>query len=320
MYQERKKLGFEILISNLFSNLGRLVVANLIFAVPFLGSVAIMWCVYRFLLPVFVLVIPFSLVLASPFYSGVVLLAREYSQNKSPQKVLRTYLKAVKDNGLRFLCYGALLYVAILGCYFGTRVYLAMAASYSGIFYVLLFFVFLITLFFLFFFYAVPLMTVSFELKLKDVLKNSALMTFGEFKNNFFSTIGIVIFLAIALFPLLVIPYLASVISVGIVEILLTAYLAISLGILIPAPCAMIISHYLYPNMKTVISGEGVPTFKPASQSDNTKSETTETTPTPEEIEELSKGDGDEYIFYQGKMIRRKVLLKMLKEKENKNE
>lgn len=320
MYQERKKLGFEILISNLFSNLGRLVVANLIFAIPLLGSVAVMWCVYRFLLPMFVLVIPFSLVLASPFYSGVVLLAREYSENKQPSNVLRTYLKAVKDNGLHFLLYGFLFYLAILGCYFGTRVYLLMASSYSGIFYGLLFFVFLISLFFLFFFYAVPLMTVSFELKLKDVLKNSALMTFGEFKNNFFSTIGLLFFLSIALFPFLVIPYLVSVLSVSMVKLLLVLYLALSLGMLIPAPCAMIISHYLYPNMKTVISGEGVKTFKSASETNRVGAENKETTPTPEEIEELSKGDGDEYIFYQGKMIRRKVLLKMLKEKENKNE
>lgn len=320
MYQERKKLGFELLISNLFSNLGRLVVANLIFAIPFLGSVAIMWCVYKFLLPSFVLVIPFSLVLASPFYSGVVLLSREYSQNKSPRNVLKTYLKAVRDNGPRFICYGALLYVAILGCYFGVRVYITMAASYSGFFYVFLFFIFLIALFFLFFFYAVPLMTVSFELKLKDVLKNSALMTFGEFKNNFFSTIGLIIFLAIALFPFLVIPYLVSVLSVERVKLLLVLYLGISFGMLIPAPCAMIISHYLYPNMRTVISGEGVPTFEPTSQRNSITSENKETTPTPEEIAELSKGDGDEYIFYQGKMIKRKVLLKMLKEKENKNE
>ncbi len=319
-HQERKKMGFELLISNLKDNFSKLVFVNLIFAIPFLGAIAVSWCIYRFVIPGFILALPFALVLASPFYAGVVFHAREISQNKKPQNIFKNYLRAVKENGLRFLLFGALLYIAILGCYFGVQVYLSLAASVGGVFYVSLFFLLLISLFFLFFFYAVPLMSVSFDLKLKDVLKNSALMTFGEIKNNFFATFGIIFYLAIALFPFLVIPYLVSVVPVSIVKLCLVIYIVISLGILIPAPCTMIISHYLYPNMKAVISGDGVPNHKSTSQNSVKKPSQEEITPTPVDIEELSKGDGDDYIFYQGKMIRRKVLLEMLKEKENNNE
>ena len=187
MYQERKKLGFELLVSNIFSNLGGLMLINLLFAVPFLGSFAAMWAVNKFLLPTMsVIVMPFAFVLASPFYAGVVLLARDYSQNITPKDKFRTYVKAVKENGLRFLLTGFLLYLAIIGGYFAFQVYMIMAAQFGAFFYVLLFFVGLIALFLLFFFFAVPLMTVSFELKFKDILKNSALMTFGELKKNFF--------------------------------------------------------------------------------------------------------------------------------------
>lgn len=318
MYQERKKLGFEILISDLFSNLGRLILVNLIFAVPFLFSVAISWALYKLVLPIFIVVMPLSLVLASPFYAGVVQLARDYSQNLKPDRIFKTFFKAVKSNGLRFLLIGILFYAAILGCFFGIRVYSVMAAQISGFFYVLLFFMILIAVFFWFFFLAVPLMSVSFELKTKDAFKNSALMTFGEFKKNFFATIGVLAYLAVVLFPIISILYMSSFLSVAVVKTILIAYTAVSLGVLIPAPCAMIISHYLYPNMKAVIAGEGVPSFDVHPRKTNVSDvKTEEITPSPEDIRQLEKGDGDEYIFYQGKMIKRKILLKMLKEKEN---
>lgn len=323
MYQERKKLGFELLISNIFSNLGGLILTNLMFAVPLLGSFAAVWAVYKNLLPnLSVIVIPFALVIASPFYAGVVLISRDYSQNIKPQDKLRIYLKAVKENWLRFLLTGVLLYAAIVGGYLAVKVYLMMAAQFSAFFYVLLFFVGLIALFLLFFFFAVPLMTVSFELKFKDILKNSALMTFGELKKNFFIVFSTVIFLALVLFPLLVIPYLASVLAVSVVEVILWIYLMLAFGLLIPSICAMMISHYLYPNMKAVIAGEGV-TVIGETKDGTTKSSDIpieEITLSPKEIQELEKGDGDEYIFYQGKMIKRSVLIKMLKKKENNNE
>lgn len=322
MYQERKKLGFELLISNLFSNLGGLIFTNMLFLLPFLGSIAIAWAIYHFLLPVFIIVMPLSLVLASPFYAGVVLISRDYSQNIDTQSKAKAYFKAVKENGFKYLIIGILGYVSILSCYFGVKVYSTMAAL-SGIFYVMMFFILLMSVFFLFFFFAAPLMTVSFDLKTKDIIKNSALMTFGELKKNFFATIGVVAYLGVVLFPMIVLPYLTAVLSVQLVKIILIAYLGVALGLLIPAPCALIISHYLYPNMKAVIAGEGVPSFTitPKEKEDTAVSEKKEEiTPSPKEIEGLSKGDGDEYIFYQGKMIKRKFLIKILKDKENDNE
>ena len=322
MYQERKKLGFEMLVSNIFSNLGGLILVNLMFAAPLLGSFAAVWAVYKYLLPtMFVVVIPFALVLASPFYAGVVLLSRDYAQNIIPKNKFRTYIKAVKENGLRFLLLGVLLYAAVVGGYLAVKVYLILAAQFGTFFYVLLFFVGLIAVFLLFFFFAVPLMTVSFELKVKDVIKNSALMTFGEFKRNFFILFGTIIFLSLIMFPMIVIPYLTSVLTAFVVKLLLVAYLAISLGLFVPSICSMIISHYLYPNMKAVIAGEGVKVVGDTKSAETTANDPIEEiTLSPKEIEELEKGDGDEYIFYQGKMIKRSVLVKMLNKKENNNE
>lgn len=324
MYQERKKFGFELLIGNLRSNFGYMMLVNLIFALPFLGSFAVSWAIYKFFIPIFPVAFPLGLITSMPFYPGVVVCARDFSQNIRPEKILKTYFTAVKENALKFLLCGVFMYIAFVGCYYGIGIYSSMASYYSWIFYIMLFFAVLITLFFLFLFYAVPLMTVSFDLKQKDVYKNSALMTFGEIKKNFFSTIGVVAYLAVILMPFMIISYLSSTLPVQTVKFLLIGYIAFAFGVLIPAQCTMIISNYLYPNMRAVISGDDIsrgnssapaPDLKSFSEDDKETEESSDTI----SIEELKQGDEEDYIFYKGKMIKRKVLLNMLEQKEEEN-
>ncbi len=327
MYQERKKLGFELLLSKLRSNLGRLILVNLLFSLPLAASLAVAMVLYVYVIKVSILAIPLAIVFMSPFYSGVVVLAREYSRNVKDKKIFSTYIKAVKDNGLRFLLWGSIMYLGIVSSFFGFKLYASMAASFGWIFYVIMFFLFVIAVFFLFLSFTVPLMTVSFDLKQKDIYKNSALMTFGELKNNFFATLGIIAYGAIVMLPFVIISYVSSLIPLLLAKILLIGYLAFAVFGLIPAPCALIISHYLYPNMYTVITGEDIskgknsdPIFdiKEKTQSEPSNAQSSQE---PElDMEELKNGDGEEYIFYQGKMIKRKLLLNILEQKEEGND
>lgn len=319
MNQERKKLGFELLISNLWSNLLPMVLINLIFAIPLLCSVAIAYVLCVYLLPIVPVVLPFSLVLASPFYSGVVALSREFSQGIRPEGLFGKYLTAVKENGLKFLLNGFLLYVAYLICYFSVSVYSALTPL-GWFFYIFLFIAIVICVFFLFMFYAVPLMTVSFDLKLKDIYKNCALMTFGEAKQNFFATLGTAAYLCVVLTPIMIISYMASLLPADTIKILLIAYGAFALAVLIPTPCAMIISNYLYPNMRSVIAGEDISKNNESAPAPDIrpKGEAYEEAVKPEvNLDELKKGDGEEYIFYQGKMVKRKTLIEKLEEANN---
>ncbi len=324
MYQDRKKLGFELLLHKLRSNFGKLILVNLIFAVPLFLSVGIAAFLYLYVFRSASVILPLILVLSAPFYSGVVALARDYSRDIRPDKILKTYLTAVKDNGLRFLCWGIVMYLGIVGCYFGFSLYSGLAASFGWIFYVVMFFLFVIAVFFLFMFYTVPLMTVSFDLRQKDIYKNSALMTFGEFKNNFFATLGTVALVAVVMIPFILISYLSSLLPVQLVKVILTAYLPFAFGVLIPAPFALIVSHYLYPNMYAMIAGDGIPNGTNSNSDSSEKkepvtyaaSEMQENHEPEFDIEELKNGDGEEYIFYQGKMIKRKSLLTILEQKE----
>ena len=319
MNQERKKLGFELLVNNLWSNFLSMMLTNLIFAIPLLCSVAVAYLLCVYLLPVVPVVLPFSIVLASPFYAGVVALSREFSQGIKPEGIFKKYLTAVKGNGLKFLLNGFLMYVAYLICYFSVSVY-ASLTSLGWFFYIFLFVAIVICVFFLFMFYAVPLMTVSFDLKLKDIYKNSALMTFGEAKQNFFASLGTAAYLCVVLTPIMIISYMSSLLPADTIKILLIIYSVFALSVLIPAPCAMIISNYLYPNMRSVIAGEDI-------SKENTSAPAPDIRPRGEvyeeaskpviDLDELKKGDGEEYIFYQGKMVKRKTLIEKLEEVNN---
>lgn len=315
MSEERKKPGFELLLVNFFSNLGRMILVNLVFAVPLLCFTALSFVLYKFVLHIPGVVLPLGFLLASPFYSGVVVLSRDYSQGIRPDGIFSAYLGAVKENWVNFLIGGVIFYFAFVGCYFSVTIYYAMS-QLSWLFYFLLFVSVLICIFFLFLFYAYFLMSASFELKFKDVIKNSALMTFGEIKQNFFLTIGILAVLAVVLLPVIVILHLASVVPVETVKILLIVYIAFAFGVLIPAPCTMLIGHFLYPNMKSVIAGrddsaENIKAPEPDIKPRNTAFDT-DKRPSAEDFGDLLSGDDDEYVFYNGKMIRRKVLRQLV--------
>ncbi|MGN0453131.1 MAG: hypothetical protein ACI4GZ_04945 [Ruminococcus sp.] len=325
MANERKKLGFEILLDNFFSNLGRMILVNLIYAVPLFICLAGTFALYRVVLPIAPVVFPLAFLLTSPFFSGVVVLSREFSRGMVPEEgIFKTYLKAVKENWLRFLIGGIFAYFAFVGCFFSVSVYSSLAKA-SWIFYIPLFIAILICIFFLFFFYALFLITASFELKQKAIYKNSALMTFGELKQNFFATIGVAAVLAVVLLPCIVILHLSNLLPVSTVEIIFFAYLAFALCVLIPSPCAMVVSNFLYPNMKSVIAGiddsknnskAPEPDIKPRGY---VEEEEVEKKLTDEEFDALLKGDDEEYIFYNGKMIKRKVLRRQI-EKDGKDD
>ena len=140
MYQERKKLGLEVLVSKLLSNFWRLILVNLLFAIPFVLSLVVASVIYVYILKIsFIFSIPFALVLASPFYPGVVVLARDYSKGIKDIKIFSTYTKAIKENALRFLWWGVVMHWAIVGCYFGFKIYSSMASYFGWIFYVVMF-------------------------------------------------------------------------------------------------------------------------------------------------------------------------------------
>ncbi len=317
MTTERKKMGFEKFVSNYFSNLGKFTVVNLIFALPFAVAVVLCYLLCKFLIPFPTLVLPLVVMLAAPFYSGVVVVSKSIYYDELTDGILREFVSAVKENFKAYSVHGTVAYVAIVGCYHGMVIYNTLAQS-SPIFYVMFFVSLLLAIFLLFLFYGVSLMSAFFDLKLKDIYKNSALMTFGEIKANFFATIGSLAYLAVLSLPVMVFGVLSNVWGATVSVVVIFIYLVLVMLILVPSGVSSIVTACIYPDMKRVITGEAKATIEAIRKEDE---EILKEEKTPEfsdiDFNALDKSSG-EYVFYNGKMIKKSVILEELKEREEK--
>lgn len=252
-----------------------------------------------------------------PFYAGVTQVTSHMARGEEEVEVLHNYIAGVKENFLRFLFHGLVLFVAIVFSYFSITLYISLASTVSGYFYVLLAVSIIIAIVFLFAFFYLPCMTVTFDLSMKNIYKNSMLMTFGEFKHNLFATFGLFVlalFCATALFCC----------GDGIALVIVTAILAL---FIVPSIMSYIINSAVYPNMYSMITNGKKKTEEIDKKLENRRKgqlydDEPEKSFVPDDFNDLeidSSKDGDEYIFYNGKMVKRSVLLKQMNQsKEDK--
>lgn len=319
MITDRKKTPFEKFFSAYFSKFGHFTLLNIIFAVPLAVSFGVCFLLCRFLLPQAAMVIlPATLILAAPFYSGVVVVGKKLYYDEVMDGVFTEYISAVKENFLHFLLHGVVAYLTFEGAYYGISIYTYLAQA-SKIFYAMLVISVIVLLLLLFLLYGVSLMSAFFELKLKDVYKNSFLMTFGEIKANFIATLCVVAFLAILSIPLAFFFNLTSVWGEKTSLVVIYSYLGAIFAFLIPSAVSSFVTASLYPDLKRVITGEAKENIE-AIRKEEAQKEQEEAEPdySAVDLSALEKSQGD-YVFYNGKMIKKSTILNEIKEKEGKN-
>lgn len=314
MSNEKSPVALTTFITSLFHNLPKLLLTNLLFAVPSAVFFGLFWFINtatglnsNFIL--FLTAIPLF-----PFYAGVVQVTSHMVREDEDVDVVHNFISGIKENFLRFLVHGAILYAAMFFSYYSITMY-ASFGKFNGMFYILLAISIIVSIFFLFSFYYIPPMTVTFDISMKNIYKNSALMTFGEFKHNIIATLGLfVLFLICA--TVLMCCY------VPIAVIIATIILAL---FLVPSVMSFIINSSVYkPMYKTIVGGDKkskeidkkIENRKNGIFDDNEEAPQKNIAEGLLNIEVDENADGDEYIYYNGKMVKRSVLLK-LKNKEN---
>ena len=127
-------------------------------------------------------VVPSPLILLAPFTAGLTKITRNYAR-EDHAFVWSDFWEAVKDNwkafllnGLIFYCAAAVLSLAML--YYYTR------ASFSFLNYVPFGLALLVSLLLLWMEYYVPVMLVTFDLKLRQVYRNAAIFILAGFWRN----------------------------------------------------------------------------------------------------------------------------------------
>ena len=301
---EKQKMGIARFFTGYLKNIHKILLTNILFAVPLAGFTALFFWLNSMLHPLFDMVLFLAVIFVYPFFAGVTAVTRNIAREDEDVKVIKTYFSAIRDNLKYFIVHGVVLYFAIFFSYASLTYYWKMAQSNSvflGVFIVTA----IIVLAAVFVFYSVPVMTVTFDLSLKDIYKNSFLMSFGELKNNLLASLGLFL---LALFCATIF------ITVPSFTILLITMAVLAL-LVIPATASFIINFYIFKDMMTMIGEEAEPSDTDAviSPAESVKLDFSS-------LDLDEKKDGEEYLFFNGKMIKRKVLIKMRDRQENENE
>ncbi len=306
-------------VSNLFSNIPKLLLTNLLFALPF----AVCFGIFYFINVITNINSNFILFLTAiplfPFYAGVTQVTAHMVRGEENIDVFSNFVSGVKENFKRFIVHGVVFYAAIFFSYYSIVLYSGFGKT-NNIFYALLGLCILITVIFLFMFYYVPSMTVTFDISMKNIYKNSALMSLGELKHNLLATFGIII---LALICATVLFCCQNVIA------LIIATVALAL-LIVPSFMSFIINSAIYKNMFSMIATKDERSQVIDKKMENRRNgqfiDNFETDKKPSVAQDFSgveideTKDGNEYIYYNGKMIKRSVLLKLKKEAEETEE
>ena len=123
--------------SNLFRGLPRLILTNILFALPTAVFFSIFYAINTLtgLHSVFILLL--TVIPAFPFYAGVVKVSLHIAKGDEDVAVCSNFFAAVKENFLRFLIHGVLFYIAAFFTWSSTTMYFEMGKE-NNIFFALM--------------------------------------------------------------------------------------------------------------------------------------------------------------------------------------
>lgn len=309
-------MKFEILLERFFSNFHRILLTNLLFAIP---SAIVFGAIYALNNALFHGAVSLPLTLIAiiflyPFYAGVVMVCRDIARGDSNVPVVKTFFSAIKDNFLHFLLHGVIIYLIVTLSTVGISFYVSLLSA-GWFFYVLLFFSIIIALLLLYTIFYIPLMSVTYDLPLRYLYKNCLLMSFGEFKNNIFATIASAVVFGICF------TMVAFIRSATLLAIMVSALWAL----LIPASVTFMIVFFIYDGMTNImrnkddISNELSDAIKKGIKEQEEQMAARHPQPEKDDFSDIdisSLKDTDEYIFHNGKMVKQSTLLRMIREQQ----
>lgn len=137
-----------------------------------------------------------------PFLAGLTMVVRKYAVEKEDVKVVSTFFTTVRDNFLKFLVHGVVAYL-ITACSFFALLYYYTLSKVDVVFGSVLTLYLIFTLLLIVMMYYVPIMTITYELKMKDIYKNAFLLIFGKILRNLIATVCIAVVSAAVLLLLI---------------------------------------------------------------------------------------------------------------------
>ena len=287
-----------------FRKFGKLVQLNLIFCLP--TAVAALLMVLLYFSPTHVslsldlggaplqldlwnlYVVPLPAILLSPFVAGLTYVTRNFARAEHAF-VWSDFWEITRKNWRYFLLNGAVVYGAYLVLSFALAYYYHSAQA-NSFYFVPFWFCFLLALLFLFAQYYVPIMFVTFDLTFRQVYRNAAIFVLAGLFRNLLIT---VILAALGVLIFAVIPVMPVTVTLFIVMLLFWVFSFV----------AYLINFTIYPVIDRYL-------IQPAQKREEERYDALH-----RQSQEAAQSDGgaeaqseSEYVFVQGKMVKRSQL------------
>ena len=282
-----RKYGLGDFFAGFMGNIGSLILVNIMFCIPLAAFTALLWLISggeNINIFLVFLLIPFM----SPFFAGVVNVCRKVSADKKARPI-KDFFGGIKNNWKFFLVNSVLLYILSVSIWAVSNYFSRQAGGFAAI-------VFLIIMI---------ASSVSVELSFAEIISNSIIMVMSGFSNHLKTMLSL-IFTASVVYSIVVLtgePVISLIILGAIVVLLL------------PVTVIYIIVYNSYQTVEKLV-------IKPYQKQESEKirdriEKENDEKLTVEKLEPLAKGDPEEYVFLNGKTVKRKNIIKMIEVRKN---
>ncbi len=300
---KKRKYNLTDFFSNYFRCFGKLVLVNLMFCIPlavFAGAMALILYTTGYLsFFVIFLIIP----LMSPFFAGLTNVCRKLTADKNVRPV-KDFFGGIKNNWVFFLINSFLLYFMVIGLWLSIAYYKQETDNSAVLIYLII--MSITALVFVLVDMSAIVMTVSVELRFTEVIRNSFIMIINGFTNHLKTFLSL-LFTAAVIFSV-----------VAMLNNLLIVLIVMGLLVLTVAP-VMIMYIIVYNSYQTIEKNVITPYAEEKKEEQRVRLEKeADDKLTIEDLEPLSKGDPEEYVFINGKTVKRKTVIKMIEIRKSK--
>lgn len=297
MAQTEKQKRLQTFFANYFDNFGKIFTVNILISLPFLIFGGIITLISYFIGVINIFICFLLIPLMSPFFAGITYICKKVTLNQ-PFRPVKDFVKGIKDNWKYFLINSFILYAIMSGLWLTFSFYrnnLSNPAIIAAFVFSVIF-----TVYFMFMEFLIPVMTVSVELKFVEILKNSVVLALAGFINNLKTIISIMLVISV----IFTIFQLTNNIIAGLI---ITGILFITL---LPTFCVYIVTFNSYQTVEKYV----ITPYAEAHISEKVKKEKEEAVSEIDmnELAELANGNPDEYVFVNGRMIKRSAIQKIL--------
>jgi len=263
-----------------FTQFPKLVLAGVIFSAFFVAFMSLTILAGKFSGFDNILVWGLGIIPSAVFLPGLVMVVRKYSAEKAFVPVIPTFFKAVRENFRDFIFHGFVMYLIFASSFFAILYYFTQAQTDIVFAYILVIYILFTAIMILMLFY-LPLMAVTYELRYRDLYKNSLLMIFGKIITNIITFIMVGVLAGASV--------LLLVFTDGALRILSIILITALLPMLVTYIVVSMISKGMQENMGSFVNKNP----QPQNELSEEEKQTVKNTKT-----------DDDYIFINGKMVK----------------